>query len=170
MQKGLPVGLLIAFGLVLVGCFLPWGTISFDWSDAKVSIGGIPVEGQPLGNLAEAIPGLAGAAKGTLPVSPWAGYATLLGLQLPNWLVLAAAAFLAAFGVMECFPHTRVPVLARASFCLYGVVHLGALGSDFVQGGKADTGFFLTAAAFAVLTILTLRESRQRPVLLTPTP
>lgn len=161
MRKGLPVGLIIGFGLLLVGFLLPWGTVTFTSADIKIN--GAPVNEHPLGALAFSLPGMGGGRQGTLDIQPWNHSVDLRGVMFPDWLVLAAGALLCAIGLMECFPYTRVSVLAKAGFGLYGAAHLAMVGCQFANGGRPGIGYILAVTAFIALLIGTVLESRQIP-------
>ena len=88
---------------------------------------------------------------------------SLLGVDLPDWLVLAAALFIASLSMMACDPGTRVPPWLRPAFCLYGIAHLALSARETGIGtGNVGIGYMLSSLAFTTLAILVARDTRWR--------
>lgn len=154
MREGLPVMTLTACAVVVTAAFLPWATISGTLT--VNSVGGAPVD--QADGLARMLAESLGGRSTTFTLTGWQGYAGIEGVQFPNWLVVVAALFVAAFALMERAPNTQVPKALPGAFSVYGLAHLLTLTAAPLSGkGTLGAGFFLAVAAHGVLLFTSLR-------------
>jgi len=159
MGGGLPVTTLTACAVVLTAAFLPWATVTGPLTVTSQS--GARADGPLSDELAQALTQTLVGVRTTITVTGWTGYVGAQGVQLPNWLVVVAALFVAGFALMSRAPNTRVPKALPAGCCVYGLAHLVMLASVPLSGkGSLQLGFFASVAAYAALVIALIREPR----------
>ena len=156
MRQGLPVFTLTAAGMVVVASFLPWATLTGPFTPQTIN--GTSVNPLGTNSLVQAFAQAMQGQVTTFTVSGWTGHVGAQGMTFPNWLIVAAAVFVAAFALMECVPHTKVPRALPLSASVYGLVHLGMLAIPAAGlRGSLHPGYFLALAAFGVLVVSILR-------------
>ena len=138
--KRLAVWLSVAAALVFAAAFMPWGEIRH----AEISFG----DGGVFGGL-------------SFTVTGWNGSVTLVGLTLPNWLVVLAAGGVALVGWLRA-SGAGSPAFVPIGVAGYGLLHslfalVALAGSD---RSSAGVGSLLTAAAFAGMLVLLGRHRR----------
>jgi len=136
--------------LIVAGTFMSWGVVRNVPMTAHFP--GVD-EAIPFGNM-------------TLTLNGFQGTVGLLGVDLPNWMVLVASVGVMLVCWIASFSSTpSVPKLAYV-FAGYGATHLAVLLVMLASRGSIGVGLVLTVAAFvAVLVNLLWLAQRIRPMM-----
>ena len=145
-DKNFAIGVTIATVLIFAAAFMPWGEIR-GTLEIALPFG----EDSPLGReLSEGMSRMFGAKEVTVTVTGWNGYITLGRLKLPNWLVVLAAAGVAAFSWLRAQSLWPAPPALLFALAGYGLLHSGDALVTFMTSSKssAGVGSFLTVLGF----------------------
>jgi hypothetical protein len=147
MKKNALPGFVVAAVVVFVASFMPWG--SMRGSPSSPFTGGMFPGGNPFGGL-----------QMTFTINAWSGHATLLGITVPNWVVVAAAA-IAVIAVLGSTRAWNADPLINIALAIYGTLHLGLI--VFILGSKGSLGIgsILTLICFLGLLFLSIKAARE---------
>lgn len=131
----------IAAAVVLVASFMAWGHINV------ASMGG----GFPL---------FPGGGSMSVNVNAWNGNVTLLGLTLPNWLTVFAAAGAIALSWMRSTGAWTGHSAVQLGCGIYGLLHSGLAVIVFLGSSEASLGIGCpaTMAAFVAIVVASFRQ------------
>ena len=134
-QRNRAIGLTVAAVGVLAASFMPWG---------EIRGGGAG----PFGAMLEGL-GL------SLTVTAWNGSITVLGVKIPNWLVVVAAAGAAVVAWLKVARVWEPPAALLYALAGYGLFHSVwvVLALMFSSRGALGIGSLLTAAAFVGMLV-----------------
>ena len=156
------IAVVVAAGLVVTAFFLPWGTASYPWADLKPTINGEPVDPVAMHDFLGGLSGKSFGSRLSLPIMPWTDHWPLWGMELPHWLILAAAAWTAGLSLLACVPRVRMPAWLPLLFCAYGLAHLAYVGTTVFPYGSPGAGFVLTSGAFVAMTVSAILDAGSR--------
>ncbi len=145
------IGVTVAAVLIFAAAFMPWGEVR-GTAKAQSPFGDdSPFGGNPFGGI-----------QMTLTITGWNGHVTLGGLKLPNWLVVLAAAGVAALCWLKALSVWYAPAFVAFALAAYGLLHAGfalviLMSSD---QGTAGVGSFLTALAFIGILVILVQQVR----------
>ncbi|MCX7419472.1 MAG: hypothetical protein NT013_08030 [Planctomycetia bacterium] len=146
------IGFLIAAVVILIGSFLPW---------AKVPASALAGQGflVPF-----SFPGL----QLSISVNAWNGYINLMGLELPNWLVVLSAAGIAAMRWGKQSGAWDVADSWLMGLAIYNVIVSIWVFFAAVAGGSVGIGLVVTIGANAWMLVTLFRQmsaiKRQQPL------
>ncbi|MFH1037760.1 MAG: hypothetical protein V1789_03710 [PVC group bacterium] len=135
----IPIGEMISSGVVLIASFMPWGSFK---STVRSPFGG----GSQFSNI-----------QITSTINGWNGSLTLLGITIPNWLVVVVALAVTVMAVCRQLKNMNVPPLLSILFSAYGLVHCGVSVSILGTKGTLGIGSLLSLAGFVSLIILSIK-------------
>ncbi len=145
-------GFIVAAVVILIASFLPW---------AKIPASALVGQGFPV---PFSFPGL----QLSLSVNAWNGHINLLGLELPNWLVVFSAAGIAA---MRWGKQSRTWDVADSwlmGLAIYNVIVSVWVLLAAAAGGSVGIGLVLTTGATSWMLVTLLRQmnaiKRQQPL------
>lgn len=141
-QRNRAVGVTIAAVVIVVASFLPWGEIR----GGADTLSGAIFQGLGL----------------SLTVTAWNGHITLLGIKLPNWLVVVTAVAAAALVWIRAAKAWEPPHALLYALAGYGLFHSAwvLLVLMFSNEGSAGIGSLATAAAFVGMLVALRRLLR----------
>jgi hypothetical protein len=147
----LAIGVTIAAVLIFAAAFMPWGEIR-----------GIPKVQSPFGNDFPFGDNFFQGMQMTFTITGWNGHITLGGLELPNWLVVLAAAGAAVLCWLKAGSVWDAPSAVLFAVAGYGLLHAGfalviLMSSD---QGSAGVGSFLTVLAFIGMLVVLVQQAR----------
>ena len=135
-----PIGFVVAAVVVFVASFLTWAKIS------GPSLGGQPFPFP--------FPGM----QLSISVTAWNGNLHLMGIELPNWLVVVSAAGIAA---MRWWKQTGAWDVADSwplGLAIYALIHAGWVLLAAASGGSVGIGLLLTTAALGWMLVALVRQ------------
>jgi hypothetical protein len=139
MKNSLPVAFFGWVALVFVASFIPWGAVNaaslnpFGGSLTN-PLGGFPFGGTPFTNL-------------SINVTAWQSSLKMLGMSLPNWLVVVAATAVAVFAYLRATGSASVSRGVCIAIIVYGIVHAALFAMVIASNGSIGLGLLLTLAA-----------------------
>jgi hypothetical protein len=144
------IGISLGAAFIFAAAFMPWGVIS-----------GAPKISAPFG-LGDAFGEMLAAVQMSVTVTAWNGSINLGNLSLPNWLVVLAAASLAAVAWLKALDIWSAPAFVPFSLAGYGLFHAGDFLISLMIGSnsKAGVGSFLTAVTFIGLLVMLVQQAR----------
>jgi hypothetical protein len=153
-SKTFPIGVMIAAGLALLSCWMPWATFI----------------GKP--HTSAAIPSffLSQMEPIEITITGWNGSLTIMGVSSPNWTTGCCAGIIAVLTVIRFLGRIRVTEMILLLLGLYGVLHTGAvllmvINSEPGNGSPSlGIGLLLAFACFGVLSFFSLRAFRSLKV------
>ena len=153
MNNKNPIGFLICSGIVFIASFMPWGSFATSTGNmfnsafgSNSPFGNSGFHGSPFGN-----------TQMSISINGWNGNCTLLGVIIPNWILVVIAisislfAFLKAKEIWEA--HSSVNVLLS----VYGIIHVGTVFLIFLSKGSIGIGSIATIGAFIGFLLLSFK-------------
>ena len=137
------IGVSIAAAVVFIGAFLPWGEVS---AGPTLDLPG----------------GSAHLPLFSATMTGWNGHITVLGMKIPNWLVVVvavAAAGLCWLRTMDVWPvSTTIPAVLAG----YGLLHAGWVVVVLGASGRGSVGIgaIVVALAFVGMLVAVLKQDR----------
>jgi hypothetical protein len=142
-QTKCAIGVSVAAVVVLIASFMPWGELR---GTPNAPLGGALFQGMNL----------------SLTMTAWNGNITILGLKIPNWLVVVAASAAALISWLKALSVWQAHIGLSVGLTVYGFLHacwvLVSLGAS--DDGSIGIGSLLTAAAFVAMVVLVVQEAR----------
>ena len=152
-QASRTIGSFLAFASVLVGSFLPWGSITGRTEGAN-----------PLGALLGEGLGMRRWNEVTMHLDGWNGTLTALQVEWPNALVPCVGMLLALLLLIDANPSWRAPRPVCVVLALYGLAHVAWVAVVLVQGeGTLGVGLLLSGAAFVGMLVAAVRGAGAAP-------
>lgn len=145
-----PIGVTIAAVVIFAAAFMPWGKIHRP--DVETPFGGqLPFGGGPFQGM-----------QFSMTVTGWNGSVNLGGFELPNWLVVLAAAGVTALRWLKTAAAYDAPPAVLLALAAYGFLHAGFAVMLFVASDKGSPGVgsFLTTFAFVAMLATLVQQSR----------
>lgn len=157
-SNGLPVARLTACALIAVATFLPWATFA----------GIFGVSWKPTRAIEISTAATTANSSQEFVAVGWASITTVHGIDLPNWLVLAASVFVVGYALMERVPGTNVPRWLPVLLGLYALLHLVTFASPVLLDKRSglhnlSVGWWL-AFLSTLAMLVTLFRWRRKPV------
>lgn len=147
----LAIGVSIAAVLVFAAAFLPWGEIRAA-PQLRAPFGGdFPFPG-----------GMFEGMQMTLTITGWNGNITLVGLKLPNWLVVLAAGGVTALCWLKASSVWDAPPAVSFVVAAYGLLHAGfaLVVLILASEGSPGVGVILTGLAFIAILVILAQQVR----------
>jgi hypothetical protein len=148
MEKKAPVGIIVWTVALVVGSFLPWGTL----------------RGSMTFNLPDIHPAAMRAFRSlpmmSIPINGWKGQVTLVGVELPNWLPVICGVAVGVFGLLAAASVWKAPPAASIVLSSYGIVHMGFVLAVFIKSSSSvGIGLLVSVASFIALLMLSVRAA-----------
>jgi len=148
------IGVTIPAVLIFAAAFMPWGHFPG---------GSTPFQGM------QSV--FAGALEEAWTTTGWNGNITVAAfvdlrmihpVTLPNWLVVLAAASVAALGWLKAASVWDAPSVVLFGLAGYGLLHAGFafVALMAIDNGSAGVGSFLTALAFVGILVILVQQVR----------
>jgi hypothetical protein len=158
------IGLTIAAVVIFVSAFMPWGTVR----NAQLNLPNVRFTGQippnefgPSMNPAMFNGGFPGVTF-DITMTGWNGMLTLGGLRIPNWLVVLAAAAVAALEWLAVNRVWTAPIALLFAIAGYAALHAVALGAVLgFGGGSVDFGLMIAVLASIGMLVVLGQEVRR---------
>ena len=135
------ISITIASGIVLFGSVMPWAQLS-----------GSPFDGLPF-------PGMNMSIRMTM--TAWNGNLRLLGIQVPNSTVVLVALIVSVVAWLQVSQVWSAPRALCLSLVGYAAMHTIWFIFVVLGSGSLGIGSVLTAAAFAWMFVVLIRQVRQ---------
>jgi hypothetical protein len=144
------IGISLGAAFIFAAAFLPWGVIS-----------GVPNLPGPFGESGP-FGAMFGGLQLTITVTGWNGSINLGNLSLPNWMVVLAAAGLAAVAWLRALDIWSAPAFVPFALASYGLLHAGDFLVSMMRSSNASAGVgsFLTTATFLGLLVMLVQQAR----------
>ena len=156
-KKRWPVAVTGALLIILVASFLPWGTISYHYTEGFMMV----MEHPGLRNhilTDDDLIGLKLGARVNYTGSAWKSGFEILGLFYPHWLLAVLAILLFAVYIAAHLDAFYINPGVPHMLCFYGLAHVGSSALGFFSQGSMHSGLFLTGLGYLIFSVCFLRH------------
>ncbi|MEW6747085.1 MAG: hypothetical protein AB1486_30485 [Planctomycetota bacterium] len=145
------IGVSILAALIFGAAFMPWGEIRSKSPFPSPLGDAFPIEGIRFGDV-----------QMTLTMTGWNGTVSPFDVDLPNWLVVLAAAGITALCWLRASSAWSVSPIVLLALAAYGLLHAGfalvmLAASD---EGSVGVGSLITAIAFSGILVSLVKQMR----------
>jgi len=152
MDNKLPVGIILFSVLIFIASFLSWGTFRFT----------PPPEGTPA-----QLASLMNEMQKALSINGWQGHLTVLGLTIPNWMVVVSGVGVGILALLRFAEIWDVPRGLLIAMSVLGIAHSGVFSFIMLTKATIGIGSLLTFACFIGLLVQTVMMSEHaRPAVM----
>jgi hypothetical protein len=132
--------------IIFIAAFMPWGEIDVNIG-LEAPFGGSPYDSFGTMNMGVAFTG-------------WNSHITLVGLKLPNWLVVIAAGAVALMSCLSSFAVWKIHVTLPVVIAVYGLLHAISVLVILVGSEESSVGIgvLVTLLAFIGILVVVVRQ------------
>jgi hypothetical protein len=150
-SKKVAIGVTVVALLIFAAAFMPWGEVRVGPELESVFGKGFPAFANPFQGM-----------QVTVTITGWNGQIAPVGLKLPNWLVVLAAAGVSVLCWLKASSVWNAPIAVPVGVAGYGLLHTGYTMVNLMTSGhgSAGVGAFLTVLAFVGILAILIQNAR----------